>query len=205
MRTQLKPPPKQPSIYVGETSRCLYERGKEHWRGFENKSEDSHIYKHHQIHHGGEGSPSFHLRAIGYMRTALSRQIAEAVRIQHWGEDIVLNSKTEFNRCRIGRLTLGENNEKPSREQQVTETEELIDKLGTQEWERTKTHTRRVAEIQGEFNIERGLAKSPPTKRLMTGAENNDSGRKNKRTGVKKMSKAPHHRQALLKTPEYSQ
>ena len=78
MRTQLKPPPKQPSIYVGETSRCLYERGKEHWRGFENKSEDSHIYKHHQIHHGGEGSPSFHLRAIGYMRTALSRQIAEA-------------------------------------------------------------------------------------------------------------------------------
>ena len=47
-----------------------------------------------------------------FHQTALGRQIAEAVRIYKWGEDIILNSKAEFNRCRIGRLTIGEDNKK---------------------------------------------------------------------------------------------
>ena len=89
----------------------MYERGKEHWRGFRSKAEDSHIHKHHQIHHGGEGEPKFHLRPVKFHQTALTRQIHEAVRIQRWGEDIILNSRSEFNRCKIGRLTIGENQE----------------------------------------------------------------------------------------------
>ena len=40
--------------------------------------------------------------------TALSRQIAEACRVQKWGEYIVLNSKDEFNRSKIRRLMIGE-------------------------------------------------------------------------------------------------
>ena len=102
---KLSPPTNHPSIYVGETARSLYERGKEHWRGYMTQAEDSHIYKHHQLHHGGEGEPSFHLRPVRFFRTALSRQLAEAVRIQRWGEEVILNSRSEYNRCKIGRLT----------------------------------------------------------------------------------------------------
>ena len=40
--------------------------------------------------------------------TILTRQLAEAVRIQRWGERVVLNSKSEYKRCKIGRLTIGE-------------------------------------------------------------------------------------------------
>ena len=101
---KLTPPEKPPSIYVGETSKSIFERGVEHWKDFKNNQEDSHILKHHQIHHGGRGEPSFHLRPVRYFKTALTRQIAEAVLIQKWGEDKVLNSKAEFKRSKLSRL-----------------------------------------------------------------------------------------------------
>ena len=87
-REKWSPPPFPPSIYIGESSRSLYERGKEHWRGFRTKAEDSHIYKHQELHHGGQ-DPKFHLRPVTFLRTALTRQIYEAVVIQRLGEDIV--------------------------------------------------------------------------------------------------------------------
>ena len=70
------------------------------------ETEDSHIFKHHQIHHGGEGDPQFHMKVVKFHKTALKRQVGEAVRIRRRGE--VLNSKGEFNRCSITRLTLPE-------------------------------------------------------------------------------------------------
>ena len=36
-------PGEHPSIYVGETSRSLKERAKEHWTGYIRKSEDNHM------------------------------------------------------------------------------------------------------------------------------------------------------------------
>ena len=96
-----------PSIYVGESSRSLYERGIEHWKAYEEGQEGSHILKHHVLHHGGEGRPQFHLRPVQYFTTALARQAAEAVRIYlRGGEGDLLNSKTEFNRCQVTRLSL---------------------------------------------------------------------------------------------------
>ena len=92
-----------PAIYVGETCRSLQERGKEHWKDFEDGSSESHILKHHLIHHGGEGTPEFHLRPVKFVRTALTRQLSEAVRIGRRGEGKILNSKTEYNRSRIAR------------------------------------------------------------------------------------------------------
>ena len=65
------------------------------------------------IHHEGRGEPKFHLRPVNFHRSSLGRQIAEAVRIERWGEDLILNSKAEFNRSKITRLTLGE--EKPEK------------------------------------------------------------------------------------------
>ena len=86
-----------PSLYVGESSRSIQERGVEHWKAWKENSQGSHIMKHHVQHHGGEGAPAFHLRAVRYYRTALSRQVGEAVRIRRRGDAALLNSKAEFN------------------------------------------------------------------------------------------------------------
>ena len=101
---------KVPGVYIGETARSLYERGREHWRGFRERREDSHIWKHQVLHHGGDNSPKFHLRPLEFHRTALNRQISEAVKIGRFGEENLLNSKGEYNRSRIARLSLGEMN-----------------------------------------------------------------------------------------------
>ena len=55
-----------PSVYVGETSKSIAERSAQHWRDYRDKKEDSHIYKHHQVHHGGEGEPHFFFRVVKY-------------------------------------------------------------------------------------------------------------------------------------------
>lgn len=96
-----------PSIYVGESCRSLYERSLEHWRNFKDGELDSHILKHHVIHHGGVGDPKFHIGLVSFHRTALSRQVGEAVRIGKRGScSLALNSKGEWNRCEIPRLSL---------------------------------------------------------------------------------------------------
>ena len=95
-----------PSIYTGESSRSICERGAEHERDFKDSKEDSHMYKHEVVHRGTK-EPKFHLRVVGFHRTALGRQIAEAVRIRRRGTS-TLNSKMEYNRCAITRLSLPE-------------------------------------------------------------------------------------------------
>ena len=93
-----------PSIYVGETARSIQERSKEHWDGYKSKDKDNHIYKHWILHHQGEGEPRFVMRVVQFHRSALSRQVGEAIRIRRRG--VVLNSRGEFNRCKISRLSL---------------------------------------------------------------------------------------------------
>ena len=183
-KEEINPPLDHPSIYVGETARSLYERGKEHWRGFRNQEEDSHINKHHQLHHGGEGAPSFHLRPARFFTAALTRQIAEAVRIERWGEQVVLNSKAEYNRCKISRLTLGE--EEQSRDkvglEDANEKEEIIIK----DWERIKLRSRRTDELQGRVDLGRGIARSPERKRGGNSKESSSSNEAVKKTKKRK-------------------
>ena len=93
-----------PSIYVGETARSVQERAREHWDAFKSKDKDSHIYKHWVLHHNSEGEPQFTMKVVQYHRSALSRQVGEATRIRRRG--LTLNSKSEFNRCKITRLSL---------------------------------------------------------------------------------------------------
>ena len=102
-----------PSIYVGESARSIFERAGEHWKSYEKRNPDSHIWKHHLIHHKGEGEPEMRFKVLGNFRTALSRQIAEAIRIRRRGT-VVLNSKGEYDRCRIHRLTIGNEENLPT-------------------------------------------------------------------------------------------
>ena len=133
---------KVPALYVGESARSLYERGKEHRQAYRERREDSHILKHQVLHHGGKDNPKFHLRPIEFHRTALNRQISEAVKISRLGEAGLLNSKGEFNRSRIARLSLGSSLEE-------VEEPEAVDKEGEEneekvlKWEGTKLEMRR--------------------------------------------------------------
>ena len=183
---EFTPPEYPPSIYVGETSRSLYERGKEHWRAYVNKQEDSHINKHHLIHHQG-GEPQFPLRPVRYSKTALTRQITEAVLIQRWGEDLLLNSKAEFNRSKISRLTLGEEDILKSKELQPALDEEGSKPCSEEEeqlqhWVEDRCMDRRTQELRSIKSFGRGVVKFPAKKRI--GEEHQSpptSGKKTKR------------------------
>ena len=43
-----------PSLYVGETSRSIQERSREHWGVWRSRKEDSHILRHQVNDHGGD-------------------------------------------------------------------------------------------------------------------------------------------------------
>jgi hypothetical protein len=94
----------QPSIYVGESSRSIYERSKEHWRDTTGRLEESHMHKHWISSHQAEGEPTFAFKLVRKYRDSLSRQVGEAVRIQLRGN--TLNSKAVFNRSRLTRLVI---------------------------------------------------------------------------------------------------
>ena len=71
-----------PSVYVGETARSLKERAKEHWEAFKSQDKDSHIWKHWVLHHGAQGETNFIMKVVQFHRSALSRQVGEAIRIR---------------------------------------------------------------------------------------------------------------------------
>ena len=66
-------------------------------------------------------------KVVGKYRSALSRQVGEAVKIRRrGGEGSLLNSKGEFNRCKITRLTLEEQPIKQVQEDHQVENEDQI-------------------------------------------------------------------------------
>ena len=91
-------------VYVGESARSLYERSKEHISDREAKKEDSHQIKHWILCHPElPEPPAFRFKIIKRFKDPMSRQLSEAVRIELRGNGI-LNSKGEYNRCRVPRL-----------------------------------------------------------------------------------------------------
>merc|ERR1711888_426874 len=65
---------------------------------------DSHIHKHWVNKHKGKKT-RFSFRILGFFNSALERQVGEAVRILRTGAERILNSKGEFNRCSLPRIT----------------------------------------------------------------------------------------------------
>ena len=115
--------------YVGETARSGYERGLEHGRDLEEMKKESHMLKHFFTHHEGEKLEcmEFGMRMVKAHRSAFNRQISESVEIQHQKIDhFILNSKSEYNRCALPRLTakVGEENSKKMEKEKREEKEE---------------------------------------------------------------------------------
>ena len=138
-----------PSLYVGETSRSLYERSREHWKQWESKDERSHILKHMEmVHNKGEEKPDFVMRAVAFHRSALTRQVGEAVRIgRRGGAGMILNSKSEYDRCRIPRLVLEEQEEDKLEEQELETTKKNLEEQA-KKWSTEKYNEKREQDLR---------------------------------------------------------
>ena len=151
-----------PSVYVGESSRSIKERSKEHWSGYVKKSEENHMHKHHQLHHGGEQPPpKFIMKVVTFPRSALARQVGEAIRIRkRGGEGGVLNSKAEYNRSYIPRLQIENKADEEAREQDNERVDSMIKEALARnhgDWVEERTNARK-----GELGRTK---KTDPTKR----------------------------------------
>ena len=166
---------KFPSVYLGESGRSLHERAKEHWDQYKEKNEKSHIWRHHVLHHGAEGEPAFHIRPLQHHRTALHRQLSEAVLISRRGEENLLNNRGEYNRCQITRLTLGDGKEEglAKKEEAVDQGENVAEgeeEVGawtgekTEEWLQRKTTWAQAGKTADKRKEDSSGRKSSPQK-----------------------------------------
>ena len=101
------------SKYIGETSRSIHERAWEHKYAMEQLSITSHLLKHTLDKHGEADMDKvkFGVKVLQYTRSSFQRQILESVLIQESRNHDILNSKSEYNRCALPRLStkIGEN------------------------------------------------------------------------------------------------
>ena len=67
-----------PSLFVVESSRTIQERALEHHDAARKKDETSHMYRHQRLVLGAE-EPRFIFKVVSNHRSALNRQIKEAV------------------------------------------------------------------------------------------------------------------------------
>ena len=102
-------------IYIGETNRSVFERGLEHTRDIEGCKTSSHMLRHligeHESEEENWDKIEFGMKILKGARSAFERQVSESVIIQQErSKHHLMNSKSEFNRCALPRLTakLGE-------------------------------------------------------------------------------------------------
>ena len=116
------------------SSRSLYEWAKEHVADRISNKEESHQVKHWISSHDDlESPPKFEFKIVSSFKDPLTRQLSEAIRIERRG-DSILNSKAEFNRCRIPRLVIDLEAWKSKKKEldPATNMEEVI--MSSQQW-----------------------------------------------------------------------
>ena len=169
-----------PSLYVGETARSIQERAEEHWGAAKKGCDKSHMVRHQNVEHPGE-EPAFIFKLVSSHKTALGRQVKEAIRIKRRGGAAnILNSKGEFNRCHIPRLVMEEESSDQTLERKKWEQSER-DKLKLEldqedsnwqnskfrEQERLGAKRRRTSYVGGEEDqVQEGLVEGATKRKL---------------------------------------
>ena len=134
-------------IYIGETNRSVYERGKEHKNDVVGCKTSSHMLRHLLDQHEEEepewDKVRFGMRILKSTRSAFERQILESVEIQKARNQMIMNDKSEYNRCALPRLTtrLGEKELKKWREEDKIEMKKkatIEEKIRLRKKERSK-------------------------------------------------------------------
>ena len=95
------------SVYIGESARNAYTRGAEHTTALHNKDKDSVLYRHMQDKHTDDvNTPNFKMSVISTHKSALDRQISEALHISNRQDDDLINCKSEWGHQKIVRCVL---------------------------------------------------------------------------------------------------
>ena len=144
--------------YVGETSRSLYERQKEHLQDCIGQNSKSHMREHTRETHRreletvDEIAEVFEIRILERYQTSIQRQIGEAVHIRG-AKGTTLNDKDEFNRCELPKLSVSKQRQKMivnTRDREIGEEADMF-----QEQRRETQYKRR--EGPGEETNVRGM------------------------------------------------
>ena len=88
--------------YLG--SKSAYERGDQHTKGLQKKSEDNPIWKHAELHHNSDNNIKFSMKVTGKFKKPMVRQENEAIRIRESMAVHQMNSRSEFHQPVIIRL-----------------------------------------------------------------------------------------------------
>ena len=95
-------PPDSKAVYLGESSRNLYTRSKEHEENYRLGTRKSFMRKHQRKKHNGQPG-SYTAKVTGSYRDCLTRQVGEGVTIRRCSKEI-LNSKTEWHQPPLWRI-----------------------------------------------------------------------------------------------------
>ena len=96
------------SVYEGETSMCLYERGKKHLSEFSSGVQSNCMVIH-----------NFRMKGLRHIGRPLDRQIDEAMRIKNSSATVVMNSGAEWRQPAIPRASFSA----PGLERRITNKE----------------------------------------------------------------------------------
>ena len=89
-------------MYIGESSRNIYTRVKEHQSSYRNRNGKSFMKKHQEKHH--QGLPgSYKAKVTGSFRDCLTRQVSEGVSIRRCDVE-VMNGKSEWHQPALWRV-----------------------------------------------------------------------------------------------------
>ena len=145
--------------YIGETGKSGYERALNHLDSFRRMEEGSHLMKHYLIHHKEipQEEMKVGMRIRNTFRSSLERQVGEAVAID-WEKrkgKVLMNSKSEYNRCVIPRIST----ERPKDQIIEEEEEKLEDEIFRKEIRRIRNEKRgnRIREEMSNINMKRAV------------------------------------------------
>ena len=152
--------------YVGETSRSCFERSQEHKNDMQQLKPSSHMLRHILDMHEGEliADIKFGMEVIRFTRTSWERQMLESVVIQQSTSHNLLNSKSEYNRCSLPRLStrMGDKEYKKYEKKQ---------ELAKRKEEMLESRIREMRKTRNKNRKSRTQKSAPPAKRRKTGQE----------------------------------
>ena len=94
-------------VYIGETSKNAFTRGKQHTRQLQTKDKQSVLYRHlEQDHKEERETPEFKMKILKSHRSALDRQVTEAIMIDRKERDKLMNNKTEWGHNKMTRMRM---------------------------------------------------------------------------------------------------
>ena len=117
-------------MYIGETARSAYERGCEHLKDFQFKRGKSHY-----LRHAVEVHPTvpldklkFRMKILSCHKSAFERQIREAVLIDMHSGPNLMNSKLEYSRCALPKMSINLGNKK-SEDPMISKEKSTLEKI----------------------------------------------------------------------------